>query len=177
MMKKFEFSIVASGLDHEADDFETRFYDAGCDDGTVSFQKGRIIIDFTREAASIEDAIAAAIECVKAAGAIVERIEPDTLVNQSDIAERARLTRAAVSLYAMGERRQDFPLPVARVTSTAPLWDWADVATWFYRHDQLSKEKAIEAGAVKLANTLIHDPHFRSSLSVHMAIFEDELRR
>ena len=39
-MKKYEFSIIASGLDPEAEDFEKRFYDAGCDDATISFQKG-----------------------------------------------------------------------------------------------------------------------------------------
>src|SRR6266446_4522389 len=94
MTRTFEFSIIASGLDPSADDFETRFFDAGCDDATVSFQKGRIIVDFAREASSIDAAIASAIECVKAAGAVVERIEPDPLVNLSDIAERTGLTRA-----------------------------------------------------------------------------------
>lgn len=176
-MKKFEFSIIVSGVNPEDDDWGDRFYDNGCDDATVSFQNGRTIIDFTREAPSIEEAIASAVECVRVAGATVERIEPDTLVNQSDIAERAQITRAAVSLYVTGSRLEDFPLPVARITTTAPFYDWADVAAWFYRHDRLSKEKAIEAGAVKLANALIHDPHFRSSLSVNMAIFEDGLRR
>ena len=34
-MKKFEFSIIASGLDPAAEDFEQRFYDAGCDDAPI----------------------------------------------------------------------------------------------------------------------------------------------
>jgi hypothetical protein len=33
-MKIFEFSIIASGLDPEAEDFADRFFDAGCDDAT-----------------------------------------------------------------------------------------------------------------------------------------------
>jgi hypothetical protein len=70
-----EFSIVASGIHPGIEDFATRFYDAGCDDATVSFQKGRIIIDFVREAKSIEAAIASAIDCVTAAGATVDWIE------------------------------------------------------------------------------------------------------
>jgi hypothetical protein len=164
MTRKFEFSVIASGLDPSADDFETRFYEAGCDDATVSFQKGRIIVDFTREASSVDAAIASAVECAKAAGAVVERIEPDPLVNLSDIAERTGLTRAAVSQYSTGNRREDFPLPVARVTTTTPLWDWADVAMWLYRHDQLQRETAVEAVAVKVANSVIGDPQFAWAL-------------
>ena len=63
-MKTFEFSIVASGLDPEAEDFADRFFMAGCDDATVSFQKGHIILDFARAAASLEAAIASAVEDV-----------------------------------------------------------------------------------------------------------------
>jgi hypothetical protein len=73
----FEFSITVSGLDPSSNDFQTRFFDAGCDDTTVSFKKGNIIVEFTREAPSIEEAIAAAVECIKAAGATVERVETD----------------------------------------------------------------------------------------------------
>jgi len=39
-------------------------------------------------------------------GATVERIEPDHLVSLADIARRAGLTRAAISLYAKGMRAQ-----------------------------------------------------------------------
>ena len=31
-MKTHTFTIIASGLDPEADDFEDRFFDAGCDE-------------------------------------------------------------------------------------------------------------------------------------------------
>jgi hypothetical protein len=74
-MKEFEFCIIASGLDPESEDFEQRFYDAGCDDATISFQKGCIIVDFTREAGSIDEAIVSAMKAVETAGARVERIK------------------------------------------------------------------------------------------------------
>jgi hypothetical protein len=154
-MKKYEFSIIASGLDPQADDFESRFYDAGCDDATISFQKGHIIADFAREAESIDAAICSAVACVEAAGAHVDRVEPDPLVNLSDIAARAGLTRAAISQYSKGQRSENFPSPVARVTSDTPLWDWATVATWLFRHQKLSRDEAIEAEAVKAANEAI----------------------
>jgi predicted DNA-binding transcriptional regulator AlpA len=154
-MKTYEFSIIAAGLDPSTDDFETRFFDAGCDDATISFQKGHIIVDFARKADSVEDAITSAIECVKTAGAVVERIEPDPFVNLSDIASRTGMSRAAMSQYSKGHRSKDFPPPIARVTSDSPLWDWATVAKWLFEHRKLTREVAIEAEAVKLANAII----------------------
>lgn len=153
MTQAFEFSVVASGLDRRAEDFESRFYEAGCDDATVSFQKGHIILDFARHSTSIEEAIASAVECVEKAGARVDRIEPDPLVNLSEIAERVGITRASVTLYANGQRGNgDFPSPVARVTSDSSLWEWATVARWFYRQNKLSAEDARLAEVVQDAN-------------------------
>lgn len=154
-MKTYEFSIIASGLDPSAEDFEARFYDAGCDDALVSFQKGHIIIDFAREAETIGDAIVSAADCVARAGAKIERIEPDPLVSLADIAARSGMSRAAVTHYAKGERGQGFPKPIARVTSESPLWDWEEVAIWLYKRDRLSEEKAIEAHAFRVANDAI----------------------
>jgi hypothetical protein len=173
-MKKYEFSIIASGLDPQAEDFETRFYNAGCDDATISFQKGHIIVDFTREADSVDAAICSAVECVEKAGAHVDRVEPDPLVNLSDIASRTGLTRAAISQYSKGQRSENFPSPVARVTSDTPLWDWATVATWFFRHQKLSRDEAIEAEAVKVANEAIkaQEPRLRDALKGHLEAYE-----
>ena len=52
-MATFEFTVIASGLDPQSDDFEARFYEGKCDDATVSFQNGHTILDFEREARSI----------------------------------------------------------------------------------------------------------------------------
>lgn len=70
-MKSYEFSIVASGLDPRAEDFESRFYDQGCDDATISFQMGRIIVDFDRNAESMNAAVISAATAVAAAGASI----------------------------------------------------------------------------------------------------------
>jgi hypothetical protein len=154
-MKKFEFSIIASGLDPQADDFESRFYDTGCDDALVAFQKGHIILDFAREAHSLADAIASAVLAAVKAGAMVERVEPDPLVNLSDMAARAGVTRAAMSNYSQGKRGQGFPAPIARVTSDSPLWEWATVARWMFENQKLEKESAVEAEIVRQANAAI----------------------
>lgn len=155
-MKMFEFSIIASGLDPQANDFEARFYDAGCDDALVAFQKGRIILDFAREAETVQEAISSAVDDVRRAGARVERVEPDPLVSLSDIAQRSGLTRAAVHNYASGERRADFPAPVARVTSNSPLWDWSEVSGWLFQQGALEADVWNQAIYVKSTNVRLH---------------------
>jgi hypothetical protein len=151
-MKTYEFSIIASGLDPEANDFEARFFDAGCDDATVSFQKGLIILDFAREAESFEQALESAVRNVEAAGARVDRIEPDTLVNLTDIAKRVNLTRASIHHYATGQRAEGFPAPAVRVTSDAALYDWAEVSEWFFSRGVVDEEVCVEARLVREMN-------------------------
>ena len=151
-MKTYEFSVIASGIDPTADDFEARFYDAGCDDATVSFQRGHTILDFSRASESPEVAISSALQAVRSAGATVDRVEPDPLVSLAEIAERTGLSRAAISQYANGQRRSGFPAPAVKVTSSNPLWRWAGVARWFLGRGKLSGEAVLEAEAVERAN-------------------------
>lgn len=158
-MKTFEFTIIASGLHPDMADYEDRFFEAGCDDATLAFQKGLIIVEFARDDVSFSHAIASAYENVRQAGATVERIEPDHLVSLSDIADRSGLTRQAMSLYSNAERREGFPKPVARVTSSVPLWDWYEVAEWLFERQKIDKQSVIEAKIVREANLFIesHD--------------------
>ena len=177
MIKTYEFSIIASGLNPEAGDFETRFYDAGCDDATISFQKGHIIADFAREAQSLEDAIATAFDAVFSAGAKIDRVEPDPLVSLTDMAARAGLTRASLFHYSTGKRRSHFPAPVVRVTSESPLWEWATVARWMYENEKLEKEAAIDAEIVRQANVAIcsGESHLGEKLKKAAKEYSEEL--
>ncbi|HWY15596.1 MAG TPA: hypothetical protein VNX86_10715 [Rhizomicrobium sp.] len=153
-MKTHKFAIIASGLDPNGDEFENRLYEAGCDDATISFQKGLIILEFSREAKSFAHAIISAFENVHAAGAKIERFEPDHLVSLSDIAERSGLSKAAISLYCKGARGHGFPPPMARVTSESPLWDWVDVSRWMHQHEKIDREAVLEARLVREANII-----------------------
>lgn len=154
-MKVYEFSIIASGPNPEADDFEDRFFEAGCDDATISFQKELVILEFAREAKNFAHALTSAFADVLKAGAKVERFEPDYLVSLSDIAARSGLSRAAISLYWKGERGKGFPCPIARVTSESPLWDWVDVARWMHKNSKLSHEAVLEARMMREANVIM----------------------
>ena len=151
-MNSYAFTIIASGLDTEADDFEERFLKAGCDDATISVQKGAIVLEFTREARNFAHALVSAVKAVQSTGAKVEHIEPDYLVSLSEIAARAAVSKASISLYAKGERAEGFPAPVARVTTESPLWDWFEVARWMYRRKSLSLSVVVEAKMVREAN-------------------------
>jgi len=158
-MKTHAFSIVASGLDPEMEGYEDRFYEAGCDDATLSFQRRVIIAEFAREALSFGEAVASAVEDIRKTGAKVERIEPDYLVSLSDIAERSGLSRQAISLYTKAERGSGFPNPVARVTSNSPLWDWLEVTEWLHAQSKIDRDAVVEARIVKEANRFLerHD--------------------
>ncbi|HEY0084454.1 MAG TPA: hypothetical protein VGB65_00950, partial [Allosphingosinicella sp.] len=85
-MKVHEFTIIASGLHPDVDDVANIFFEAGCDDAAISFQKGVLILEFDREASSFSSAVISAFDNVIQAGAKVERFEPDHLVSLADIA-------------------------------------------------------------------------------------------
>jgi hypothetical protein len=172
----FEFTIIAAGPDPEAEDFEARFYDAGCDDATVSFQKGHILIDFARAADSIEDALVSAIANVREAGAIVDRVEPDPLVSLADMASRASMTRGAMTNYYKGHRQRGFPAPKARVTTASPLWDWFEVSRWLFRHGRIDRSIALEAAVVSAANEILEcGGDFPAALHERVAVREADL--
>ncbi|MGY3471454.1 putative DNA-binding transcriptional regulator AlpA [Bradyrhizobium sp. LM6.11] len=116
---------------------------------------------------------------VQAAGAHVDRVEPDPLVSLSDIAARTGMTRAAMTQYSKGKRAKDFPAPVARVTSDSPLWDWATVSKWLFQHDKLSRDEAIQAAAVRAANAAIgsRTAKLEETLKGSLKAYEKELDR
>jgi len=145
-MRNFEFAIIADGIDTNDEALVDRFYEAGCSDALITVIKGNVVLDFTREAESLGQAVASALRDVHRAGARARRIEPDSYVTISDIAERSGLTRQAVSLYASGERGAgDFPRPVLRTTTESPLWDWLSVARWLHKNKRLDDESLVFA--------------------------------
>ena len=148
-MQTFEFTLVVSGIDPGEEGFEDRLYEAGCDDALVSVVKGSLVLDFAREAKNLTHALVSAIQDIQAAGGQVVRVEPDTYVSVSDIAERTGLTRQAVSLMVQGKRGPgDFPLPAIRVSSESPLWDWLEVGRWLRKHGRVRGSTVIVQAAL-----------------------------
>ena len=79
-MKTHNLTIIASGLDPNAANFGDRFFAAGCDDATISVQKGLIVLEFDREAKNFTGALLSAVRDVKTAGANIGRIEKRDVV-------------------------------------------------------------------------------------------------
>ena len=179
VMSSFSLTIIASEIDPNEENLEDRFCEAGCDDATISFQKGALILEFTRDAKNFMQALVSAYRDVLSTGAKVTRIEPDHLVTLTDIANRSGLSRAAVSLYAKGARGTGFPAPIARVTTESPLWDWVAVAHWMYRRGQFSRDIVVQAKIVRGANFSIrHTEGFEhSAFSRRLAEIEQEAEK
>lgn len=151
-MREYEFSLVVSGADPSEDGFEDRFFEAGCDDATLMLFQGAVAVCFTRQAEDFVQAILSACDDIARAGARVERLEPDFLVSQAEIAARANLTRSAISNYVSGARGAGFPCPHARVTTASPLWDWVDVSAWLHRQNALPLQTVIDARITRAMN-------------------------
>jgi hypothetical protein len=81
-MKTHWFDVIATGLDHQADDFEKKFYDAGCDDALLVVRDGIICVSFARDAATMDEAIVTATDAVRATGASIIRIDKDHDLDQ-----------------------------------------------------------------------------------------------
>ena len=154
-MKQFEFAIIVSGKDFDDDAFLDAVYEAGCEDATLSLQKGVIIAEFSRESVSFSSAIASACHQLLSTGVKIERVEPDHLVTISEIAERSALSRQAISLYSKGKRGEGFPGPIAKVTSSHPLWDWYQVAHWLCEAGHIAREEVVYARVLKEANVVL----------------------
>ncbi len=160
-MRTYNLTVVALVDDLNDAELFDRLFEAGCADATISIQKGLVVLEFDREAMTFGGALLSALRDVERAGAAIERVEPDHLVNAGDIARRTGLGRAAISLYANGSRREGFPHPVARVTTDSPLWDWVEVSSWMYQTRRLGLKDVVAAKMVRDVNRAaagVHEP-------------------
>lgn len=79
-MNKYDFSLVLSEPLALTDEIADALFQAGCDDSTPGNSEGRFVVDFSREAPSLEKAISSAIENVRTAGYEVARVEMEAAV-------------------------------------------------------------------------------------------------
>ena len=156
-MTEFEFAFIVSGVDTSDDAFADRFFEAGCDDATLMLVNGLVAVCFVRAAENFSHGVVSAYADIMKTGAVIERFEPDFLVNRTEIARRAKLTKAAISNYVSGERGANFPAPHARITSASPLWDWVEVSAWMHRHGLLDAEEVVSARIARAVNWAVQD--------------------
>jgi hypothetical protein len=130
-MNEYEFTLKFRLPDATADpaQFVDALADAGCDDALLGVgQRGRIALDFSREAASAFEAIASAVRNVRSAipGAELTEASPD-FVSISDVAEIAGCTRQNMRKLVHSHVAT---FPVAVHEGSPSVWHLASVLKW-----------------------------------------------
>lgn len=142
-MTHYDFTLkfaVPDALGMET--LETRLFEEGCDDALIGLgQKGRLALEFSREAASAHEAITSAMADVKRAIPEARLIEagPD-LVGVTDIAELFAFSRQNMRKL-LQSHLATFPLPLHE--GRAALWHLAEVLEWFSTHQHKAVDEAL----------------------------------
>jgi hypothetical protein len=81
-MTCWEFTLILRGVTEITDSLADALYEAGCDDATAGSSCGVARVSFSREAATLQDAIQSAVRDLRLAGCEIARveIEPDELL-------------------------------------------------------------------------------------------------
>jgi len=130
-MKAYEFTLVFS-LPEAASDpsgYIQVLAECGCDDALIGIgQRGRIALDFTREAKSAFKAISSAVRDVRRAipEAVLAEASPD-FVGLTDVADLAGFSRQNMRKLMVGNG-STFPVPVHE--GKPAIWHLATILTW-----------------------------------------------
>lgn len=71
---KYEFSLILSDAEVTDEDSD-KLYEAGCDDASILTRDGITRLQFDRDAATLDEALASSIQSVERAGLTVSRVE------------------------------------------------------------------------------------------------------
>ena len=84
-MKTFDFTFVVDNADTHSEDFEDKFFEAGCDDATLVLMHGAVAACFNREAENYKEAVLSAYENILMAGVTICVFDPDFFVSASEV--------------------------------------------------------------------------------------------
>jgi hypothetical protein len=149
-MNEYDFTLKFDFQNFHADpnDYIEQLLESGCDDALIGVgKKGRITLNFIREASSAYEAISSAISDVKKAipYAVLVEATPD-FVGLTDAAKIIGCTRQNIrNLIVKSEPRS--PLPVYE--GTPSIWHLAEILIWL-RED---KTYSIDNSLLEIAKT------------------------
>lgn len=175
-MTTWSFEFVLSGFDRPTEEALDALFEAGCDDASLLERGTTPVLQFDRDAESIEDALSSALRDVEQAqvGATVLRVEPDDLVNASDISRRTGKSREMVRRWVEGERvAGGFPPPIALLEKRV-LWSWFEVSNWLLRRNTVDAHVVFEARWLAAFNVFLETQRV-SSLEHEVARFASAL--
>ncbi len=136
----YHFILVLTGVDEHTPGLEDALFEAGCDEALVYYRNNVVFLEFDKAGECLQQAIIEAIKAIEAApiNATVDHLE-GAWTTLSEIAARTSFTKQAISLFVKGKRGTgDFPVPIAGVNSTSPLWRWVDVVQWLCKNHKLT---------------------------------------
>ncbi len=171
------FTLVLAGVREPlSDELEHSVFEAGCDDAILGIRNGVAFLEFDRQAATLPEAILAAIQDVETVEGIdVLRVEPDDLVTASEIARRTGRSRESIRLLAAGMRGPGgFPPPVHNLRGQSPLWRWAEVAEWTCTHltgTRVQPQEWESAAFIAVLNSALHIHQLVPTLSTMKALW------
>ncbi|WP_353163854.1 XRE family transcriptional regulator [Acinetobacter guillouiae] len=141
-MNTYHFTIVIRDARPNIENLEDKLFEAGCDDALICSSNSTVYLEFDREASSAAEAINSAFENIQSAGFNQLVLEENGVASLSEMAERAGLSRQALSLYALNKRGDGlFPTPIYGLSTKSPLWSWPEVATWLFKQGKLAKDQ------------------------------------
>lgn len=150
-MEQYDFTLKFALGQHNADpeSFIERLMLEGCDDALIGVgARGRIALNFIREANSAEEAIVSALSDVKRAIPDARFIEatPD-LVGITDIANLLGFSRQNMRKI-LANSGPDFPPPVH--DGKRPIWHLEAVLTWFTKKNREIDNTLLEIARINM---------------------------
>ncbi|MGY4532095.1 putative DNA-binding transcriptional regulator AlpA [Pseudomonas sp. TE3786] len=125
----FTLKYQLNPIEQDMDALIERLGAAGCDDALIGIgQPGRLALEFTREAASAEEALTSALADVHNALPTAALIEatPD-LVGLTDVAELMGMSRQNMRKLMLANAAS-FPPPIHEGTTS--IWHLAEILAW-----------------------------------------------
>lgn len=160
-MKEYDFELKFSlpNTDADPEQILDALYEAGCDDAIVGLGiKGRVALNFTREALSAQAAVKSAIANVTKAipGAKLIEATPD-YVGFSDIADFVGCSRQNIRKVILNDTSA--PIPVH--SGTTAIWHLAKVLDWL-KHKGAFKidDRLIEMSLVTMKTNIEKEAKF-----------------
>lgn len=151
MMSEYHFTVVVRDAVADLSNLADQFFEAGCDDALLCSYNGTVYLEFDREADSAENAIKSALNDIRSIGFTDLIVEEQGFSTLAEMAERANMSRQALSLYAQSKRGDgSFPRPMYGISTKSALYSWPEVSTWLFKHKKLDRK------LYEVANASLH---------------------
>lgn len=148
-MNNYQFTIVVRDANADLSELEDAFFEAGCDDALLCSYNGTVYLEFDREADTAEIAIRTALQQIRSLGYADLIIEEQGFSTLAEMADRAGMSRQALSLYAQNKRGDgNFPKPMYGLSSKSAMYAWPEVAAWLFKNQKINKTHYEVANAV-----------------------------